>query len=62
MKRSSCNSEGKTPMYCKTHKTEGMINVVEKRKCIAKDCNTRPYYNMEGKTIGIEKSNTILCR
>ena len=53
---SRCKSEGcnrhsiynepgeKSGLYCKKHKTDDMVNVVNKR-CKSEGCNIRPYYN-----------------
>jgi len=53
--RSSYNMKGETKgLYCKTHKKDGMINVVEKRICIQDECNKlNPVYNVEGESKGI---------
>lgn len=37
----------KTPVMCKAHITEGMVNVVSKM-CGQDGCNKRPSYGMEG--------------
>jgi plastocyanin len=46
-KRSTFNKEGEHPIYCATHRQEGMINVTGKR-CIHPDCKKQPNYNKEG--------------
>ncbi len=46
--RPNYNIEGsKEALYCKIHKTDTMIDVMNK-KCIHNGCNTRPHYNIEG--------------
>ena len=47
------NLEGNTkPIYCSTHKKEGMIDVKNKT-CIYEGCKIIPIYNLEGLTKGI---------
>ena len=44
-KRASFNTPGKSKrFFCKEHKKEGMIDVVNKR-CKSEGCNIKPYYN-----------------
>jgi len=45
--RPSYNLEGEKPLYCATHKKEGMIDVINK-KCLHEGCKTRPSYGKEG--------------
>jgi len=48
--RPNYNVEGETKgLYCSTHKSEGMVNVVSKT-CIHPDCKVQPVYNVEGET------------
>ena len=50
-KHSIYNFEGETkPIYCSTHKLDGMVNVKNKR-CL--DCKKQPYFNFEGETKAI---------
>jgi len=51
-KQAYYNTEGEKQKYCKTHKTNEMVNVGS-RKCIHIRCNTRSYYNTEGETKGL---------
>ena len=37
----------KTPLYCSSHKLEGMVNV-KHTKCIHPNCKTISTFNMEG--------------
>ena len=46
-KKPSFNLEGEKPLYCKTHKSEAMIDVLNK-KCLHKGCTKQPSYNLEG--------------
>jgi hypothetical protein len=49
----SFNFEGKKQgLYCFTHKTLGMVNVIDKT-CMEPNCKTRPYFNFEGKKQGL---------
>ena len=49
-KQSAYNTLGKTkPLYCNSHREEGMINVINKR-CIFEACNKQPTYNIPGET------------
>jgi len=41
------NFKGESPIFCKTHKEEGMIDVINK-KCEFDDCETQAYYNLKG--------------
>jgi len=40
------------PLYCNTHKLDGMINVRGK-KCMIETCNTAPIYNIKGSKSGL---------
>lgn len=40
------------PLYCYSHKKDGMINVKDKR-CIENSCITRPIYNYKGNKNGV---------
>ena len=52
-KFASYNMEGEQPKYCNTHKTDIMINVVNKR-CFENGCNSiSPVFNVEGQTKGL---------
>jgi hypothetical protein len=54
--RASYNIEGKkTGMYCKQHKTEGMIYVLKVDFCEEADCKTRPSFNF------IDQDKPIYC-
>jgi hypothetical protein len=46
-RRTSYNFEGKKPLYCSSHKQEGMIDVIHKR-CCEEGCKIIPIYNFEG--------------
>lgn len=47
------NFEDETsPIYCKSHKKENMIDVKSK-KCLEENCTTRPCYNFEGEKTAI---------
>ena len=49
-KQPNFNSMGETkPLYCATHKLEGMVNVRHKT-CIYPDCKTLPSYNNKEET------------
>jgi len=50
--RANYNFEGKKPLYCNSHKKEGMIDITHK-SCIHPDCKTRPSYNFEGNKISL---------
>ena len=46
----SYNKEGSTkPLYCSTHKLEGMINIISS-SCIHEGCKIQPVFNKEGTT------------
>ena len=47
------NVKNEKAKYCKTHKTNDMVNVLEKRKCQFPDCESQPSFNVKGQTIGI---------
>jgi hypothetical protein len=48
--RPTYNLEGETtPLYCSTHKKDGMVDVKHKR-CLSEECNKHPSYNFEGQT------------
>lgn len=50
--RPSFNIEGsKTPLYCKTHKKDDMIDVVQKKTCI--ECKKHPHYNKYGESTAL---------
>ena len=50
--RPSYNIRGlKTPIYCKDHKTDDMIDIIKHKTCI--DCDIRPSYNIRGLKQGI---------
>lgn len=54
--RATFNTKGeKIALYCQVHAIEGMVNVLDKRKCQneEEECDSRPMFNMEGETIGI---------
>ena len=46
--RPTYNFEGKKPLYCNSHKKEGMIDVIHER-CCEEGCKIIPTYNFEGK-------------
>ena len=42
------NTEGeKRPLYCSSHKADGMVNV-RKKKCLYNGCEIVPAYNTKG--------------
>jgi len=51
--RACYNTEGKKALYCSVHKEPGMINVVNRDKCIEDGCITRPSYNFLNEKKGI---------
>jgi EsV-1-7 cysteine-rich motif len=52
-KQASFNVPGETlRIFCATHATEGMVNVVSKR-CEHPDCDVRPSFNVPGEVKGI---------
>jgi hypothetical protein len=51
-KRCSFNFKGKSAIYCKEHKKEGMIDVKHKT-CDENNCNKRPHFNFKGEKQGI---------
>jgi len=49
--RANFNTKGeKNALYCQLHAIEGMVNVLDKRKCEYEDyeCDSRPCFNIEG--------------
>lgn len=40
VKYASCGQVGKTPEYCRTHKTPGMVNLIS-RRCSVEGCEVR---------------------
>lgn len=50
----SFNYEGrKTPMFCRAHAEESMINVINKRCTHAEGCTKRPCFNFKGSQTGV---------
>jgi uncharacterized protein YqkB len=45
------NVKGERAIYCSQHYKKGMINILEKRKCLT--CGKQPYFNKEGETKGL---------